>query len=103
MPYKDLREFLDTLRQRGELAVCRREVDRNIEIAKVTEKSSKVGGPAILFENVKGCQTPVVTGLFGTMERACLAIDATKYDAYKSMDRGLEKPIPGKIVVGGPC
>lgn len=103
MPYKDLREFMDTLRQRGELAVCKREVDRNIEIAKVTEKSSKTGGPAILFEKVKGCQTPVVTGLFGTVERACLAIDATKYNAYKSMARGLEKPIPGKIVAGGPC
>ncbi|MFC1872553.1 UbiD family decarboxylase [Chloroflexota bacterium] len=103
MPYQDLREYLDVLRERGELKVCHREVDRKIEIAKVTDKSAKVGGPAILFENVKGFKTPVVTGLFGTMERCFQVIDSTKYDAFKKMQRGLENLIPCKRVQNGPC
>ena len=103
MPYKDLREFLDFLRQKGELKVCQKEVDTRIEIAKVTDKSSKVGGPAILFNNVKGFKTPVVTGLFGTVDRSFLAIDSNKYDGFKKLARGLDKPIPTKIVSDGPC
>ena len=54
MPYRDLREFLEFLEKRGELQVCEKEVDTRNEIAKVTHKSSKVRGPAILFKNVKG-------------------------------------------------
>lgn len=103
MPYNDIREFLNVLKARGELKVCEREVDRKVEIAMVTDKSTKVGGPAILFQNVRGYKTPVVTGLFGTVDRAFLAIDSTKYDGFKRMQRGLEKPEPCKIVSNGPC
>jgi len=103
MPYKDFREFLDFLSKRGELKVCQKEVDTKIEIAKVTDKSSKVGGPAILFKNVRGFETPVVTGLFGTLDRSFLAIDSTKYDGFKKLARGLDKPIPTKMVSDGPC
>lgn len=103
MPYKDFREFLDFLSQRGELKVCQIEVDTKIEIAKVTDKSSKVGGPAILFKNVKGFSTPVVTGLFGTVDRSFLAIDSNKYDGFKNLARGLEKPLPIRLVSDGPC
>ena len=60
MPYRDLREFLGFLEKRGELQACETEVDTRIEIAKVTHKSSKVHGPAILFKNVKGFENQVV-------------------------------------------
>lgn len=103
MPYNDLREFMEFLRLRGELKTCRKEVDRRVEIGKVTDKSSKVGGPAILFENVKGFKTPVVTGLFGTVDRSFLAIGATKFDGYKKMQKGFANPVPCKVVSGGPC
>ena len=103
MPYQDLREFLDFLRERGELKVCHKEVDTKIEIAKVTDKSSKAEGPAILFDNVKGFETQVVTGLFGTVDRSFLTIDSNKYDGFKKLAEGLEKPIPYRIVKDGPC
>jgi len=103
LPYRDLREFLALLEKRGELKVCEKEVDTRIEIAKVTDKSSKMEGPAILFKNVKGFSTPVVTGLFGTLDRGFLMIESTKYDGFKKLARGLEKPIPVKIVRDGPC
>lgn len=103
MSYSDLRDFLDVLRKRGELKVCKRQVDSKIEIARVTDKSTKTGGPAILFENVKGFRTPVVTGLFGTLDRAFLALDATKLDGFRRMQAGMEKPLPCKVVNSGPC
>ncbi len=103
MPYKDLRDFMDFLKQEGELKVCEKEVDTYIEIAKVTDKSSKVEGPAILFNNVKGFKTPTVTGLFGTIDRSYLAIGSNKFDGFKKMAIGLEKPIPYKLVKDGPC
>ena len=103
MIFKDLREYMAFLTGRGELKVCRKEVDAKIEIAKVTDRSSKVGGPAILFTNVKGFQTPVVTGLFGTVDRAFLAIDSNKYDGFKKLDRGMQKPLPHRRVATAPC
>ena len=103
MPYKDLREFVDFLNKKGELRVCQKQVDTKIEIARVVDKSSKVGGPAILFKNVKGFETPVVAGLFGTMDRSFTAIDSNKYDAFKKMAQGLDNPIPPKMVKDGPC
>ena len=59
MPYKDLKEFLEFFENIGELKTCKREVDVKIEIAKITHKSSKVNGPAILFSNVKRSLVPV--------------------------------------------
>ena len=103
MPYKDLREFMDFLAKRGELKICQKEVDTKIEIAKITDKSSKVEGPAILFKNVKGFKTPVVSGLYGTIERNFLAIDSNKYDGFKKLDLGIRNPIQHILVKTGPC
>jgi 2,5-furandicarboxylate decarboxylase 1 len=103
MPYNDLREFMDVLAKRGELKVCHKEVDAKYEIAKVTDKSSKTGGPAILFKNVRGFKTPVVTGLYSTLERNFLAIDSTKYNGFRKLDHGIRNPIARKLVATGPC
>lgn len=103
MPFKDMRQFMDLLSRTGELKICDKEVDPYIEINKVTDKSSKVEGPAILFNRVKGFDTPVVTGLFGTIDRSYLAIEARKYDAFKRMANGYDNPIPYKKVKDGPC
>ncbi|MFC1972003.1 UbiD family decarboxylase [Chloroflexota bacterium] len=103
MPYHDLREFLDLLRDRGELKVCKKKVDRYVEIAKVTDRSAKMGGPAIIFENVKGFKPPVVTGLFSTLERSFQAIESNRYEAPKKMLRGLQQPIPPVTVDKGCC
>lgn len=103
MPYKDMREFMEFLRKRDELKVCRKEVDTKIEIAKVTDKSSKTDGPAILFNNVKGFNTSVVTGLYGTVDRSFLAIDSDKYNGFKKLAGALENPLKPRIVSDGPC
>ena len=103
MPYKDLREFLSILEKKGDMQACEKEVDTQIEIAKVTHKSSKTGGPAILFNKVKGFQNRVVTGLFGNLDRSFCMIESTKYEGFKKLAEGLKRPISTRLVEDGPC
>ena len=54
MPYKDLRNFLDVLEKKGDLVRIRTEVDPGFEITEILERLLASGGPAGIFENVKG-------------------------------------------------
>ena len=51
--HQDLREFLDVLEREGQLLEVNREVDTRFEVAAGIRKSSDIGGPALLFNNVK--------------------------------------------------
>ena len=72
-PVRDLRAFLDLLRRRGELCEVTAEVDPRLEAAEIHRRVIAAGGPALLFRNPKGAAFPLVTNLFGTVERARLA------------------------------
>jgi len=74
MAYRDLRAFIQTLEERGLLKRVTAEVDPILEIAAITDRVSKRGGPALLFENVKGSKIPVLINAFGTEERMNLAL-----------------------------
>jgi len=67
MPYKDLRNFLDVLEQKGDLVRIKTEVDPGFEITEILERLLAKGGPAVIFENVKGYSIPVVANLYGTV------------------------------------
>ncbi|MBP3721865.1 MAG: menaquinone biosynthesis decarboxylase [Selenomonadaceae bacterium] len=83
MAYKDLREFIEELEKRGELKRITAEVDANLEITEITDRVSKMRGKdnvALLFENVKGYDMPVLMNAFGSYERMALALGADKLD-----------------------
>jgi len=54
MPFASLRAFVDALRAAGELHTIDATVDPLLEIAEITDRVVKAGGPALLFENVRG-------------------------------------------------
>ena len=54
MAYRDLKEFVKILRERGELKEIQTEVDPHLEITEITDRVVKRQGPALLFTNVKG-------------------------------------------------
>ena len=81
MAYRDLKHFVDVLRQRGELKEISVEVDPVLEISEIADRVVKAGGPALLFTNVKGHRMPVLINAFGTMERMALALGAESLDA----------------------
>ncbi|MDQ0285992.1 4-hydroxy-3-polyprenylbenzoate decarboxylase [Desulfofundulus luciae] len=80
MAYKDLRAFLSVLERRGMLKRITTEVDVELEITEITNRVCKAGGPALLFENVRGYDMPVLTNAFGSLERMCLALEVENLD-----------------------
>ncbi|MBD0373937.1 MAG: UbiD family decarboxylase, partial [Pyrinomonadaceae bacterium] len=69
MMHPNLRSFLDLLLREKDLITIETEVDPYLELAEVHRRVIERGGPALLFNRVKGSRYPVVTNLFGTMRR----------------------------------
>ncbi len=80
MAYRDLREFITVLEKRGLLHRVKAEVDPILEITEITDRISKRGGPALLFERVKGSDFPVLINAFGSKERMELALEVGDLD-----------------------
>lgn len=80
MPYRDLQEFIDVLHRKGLLKRISTPVSADLEISEITDRVSKAGGPALLFENVVGHTMPLAINLFGSAERMALALDVPKLD-----------------------
>ncbi|TMW72926.1 UbiD family decarboxylase [Alteribacter natronophilus] len=68
--YQNLEECILDLEKHGHLIRIREEVDPHLEMAAIHLKVYENGGPALLFENVKGSEFPAVSNLFGTLERS---------------------------------
>jgi 4-hydroxy-3-polyprenylbenzoate decarboxylase len=80
MAYTDLNDFIRKLEGMGELIRIREPLDPYLEICEVTDRVCKKGGPALLFEKVKGKAMPVLTNLFGSEKRMCLALEVNHLD-----------------------
>ena len=74
MKFRDIREFIAFLEQRGELRRIAIPVDPMLEISEITDRTIKSGGPALLFENPQGYDIPVLTNLFGSESRTAMAL-----------------------------
>ncbi|HSR88328.1 MAG TPA: UbiD family decarboxylase, partial [Pontiella sp.] len=79
MGYRSTRECIDALEKHGQLLRIAEEVDPYLEMAEIQRRIYQAKGPALLFENVKGCAFPCASNLFGTPERARLIFNDT-YD-----------------------
>ncbi len=95
MAYRDLHEFLDLLESRLLLRRITAEVDPALEISAITDRVTKKGGPALLFEKVKGASVPLLINTFGTMERMCLALETPSLDdVARRISRLLRPELP---------
>src|SRR6266508_3428810 len=98
-PPADLRDWIARLEREGELVRVAAEVDPELEITEITDRAVKAGGPALLFENVKGSELPLLINQFGTERRMCLAFDAPSLDAVASkLSEVLEMQPPQGLV-----
>ena len=66
MPIKDVGELVNALENAGELKRISAQVDPDLEIAEILRRTMYAKGPAILFENVKGYDMPVLGNAFGS-------------------------------------
>ncbi|HLV47584.1 MAG TPA: 4-hydroxy-3-polyprenylbenzoate decarboxylase [Aliidiomarina sp.] len=87
MKYRDLRDFIALLEERGELKRIQHEIDPYLEMTEIADRTLKAGGPALLFENPKGHSTPVLANLFGTPERVALGMGQVDVAALREVGK----------------
>src|SRR5881409_763630 len=80
-PPRDLRDWIALLEREGELVRVAAEVDPELEITEINDRVVKQGGPALLFENVKGSDRSLLINQFGTERRMAMAFDSPSLDA----------------------
>jgi len=86
MGYKSLKDCLDDLEKHNHLIRIKEEVDPNLEMAAIHLRVYEMGGPALLFENVKGSKFQCASNIFGTLERSKFMFR----DALEDMQRLIE-------------
>ena len=80
MAFQDLRDFMAFLEKKGQLQRITAPVSAELEITEIADRVVKAGGPALLFENVRGYDMPVVINLFGSEERMSWALGVDSLD-----------------------
>ena len=99
MKYHDLRDFIAQLESLGELKRVKVEVDSRFEMTEICDRVLRAGGPALLFENVKGHTLPVLANLFGTPRRVALGMGEDSVEALREVGKllaFLKEPEPLK-------
>lgn len=69
MGYASLRECIEDLERAGHVRHVTEEVDPNLEVAEIQRRVFAAGGPALVYDRVRGCRFPLVSNLFGSMDR----------------------------------
>ena len=99
MRYKDLRDFLRQLETGGELKRITVAVDPHLEMTEICDRTLRREGPALLFENPRGFDVPVLGNLFGTPRRVALGMGEDSVEALREVGKllaFLKEPDPPK-------
>ena len=99
MKYKDLRDFIRQLEAKGELVRITQPIDTDLEMTEIADRTLRAGGPALLFENPKNHDMPVLANLFGTPERVAMGMGQETVEALREVGKllaYLKEPEPPK-------
>lgn len=99
MKYNDLRDFIKKLEKKGELKRISYPVDPHLEMTEIADRVLRAGGPALLFENPKGYDMPVLANLFGTPKRVAMGMGEEEVAALREVGKllaFLKEPEPPK-------
>ncbi|CAI2391552.1 4-hydroxy-3-polyprenylbenzoate decarboxylase [Alteromonas macleodii] len=99
MKYKDLRDFIHQLEAKGELVRITQPIDTDLEMTEIADRTLRAGGPALLFENPKNHDMPVLANLFGTPERVAMGMGQESVEALREVGKllaYLKEPEPPK-------
>jgi 4-hydroxy-3-polyprenylbenzoate decarboxylase len=98
-PPRDLREWIGLLEREGELVRVNAEVDPDLEITEIVDRTVKAGGPALLFTNAKRSAHSLLINQFGTERRMSLAFAEPDLDAVaRKLEDVLEMQPPQGLV-----
>ncbi|MEJ2258990.1 MAG: UbiD family decarboxylase, partial [Nitrosopumilaceae archaeon] len=76
---EDIHDFIKELEKNDELKRVKTEVDPELEIAEIMRRQMYSNGPAILFENVKDFEMPILANAFGSMKRLEIGLEMTDF------------------------
>ncbi len=104
---KDMRDFIQEAEARGLLHRIKAEVDWNLELSHIAKLNEENQGPALLFENVKDYDSPVITSVCTTTERLALIMgmpgESSLVDIMRMWVEKNEDRIPPRYVDNAPC
>lgn len=106
---KDMRDFIAACEEKGLLKRIKGEVDWDLELSHIAKLNEEQSGPALLFENVKGYDTPVITSVCTTVKRLAVIMgqpeDSSLSDLYAAWARLGENLLPPKEIdpADAPC
>ena len=89
-----LREFVRLLEERGELRRIRQEVDPFLEVTEISQRVMRAGGPALLFERVKGSRFPLLINTYATRRRMSWALGVADLEEHARTIAELVKSQP---------
>jgi 4-hydroxy-3-polyprenylbenzoate decarboxylase len=75
----DIHQFVDELEKAGELKRITTQVDTELEIAEILRRTMYANGPALLFENVKNYDMPVLGNAFGSLKRLEIGLETSDF------------------------
>jgi len=76
---ESIQHFIDELEKAGELKRVKTEVDTNLEIAEILRRVSYTNGPAVLFENVRDYEIPVLGNALGSIKRLEIGLETKDF------------------------
>ena len=76
---ESIQHFIDELEKAGELKRVKTEVDTNLEIAEILRRVSYTNGPAVLFENVRNYEIPVLGNALGSIKRLEIGLETKDF------------------------
>ena len=104
---KDMRDFIEQAEAEGMLHRIKAEVDWDLELSHIAKINEEKKGPALLFENIKGYSSPVITSVCTTSQRLALIMgmprDSTLVDIMKEWVDKHDNQIPPEYVKDAPC
>jgi 4-hydroxy-3-polyprenylbenzoate decarboxylase len=80
MTIEDIQEFISELEKNGELKRVKTQVDTELEIAEIIRRQMYSNGPAILFENIKDYEMPILANAFGSMKRLEIGLEMKNFE-----------------------
>lgn len=75
LPIEDVSELISALEKADQLKRVKTQVDSDLEIAEILRRVMYANGPAVLFENVKGYDMPVLANAFGSIKRLQIGLE----------------------------
>jgi len=79
VPIEDIHQYIEKLENAGELKRVKTQVDTNLEIAEILRRTMYANGPALLFENVKNYDMPVLGNAFGSIKRLEIGLETSNF------------------------